>query len=130
MKGIYLGKYIFLSNKMKPHHPHLLFLAVISLLLTVSPKRLKMLNAVHSFRHGCAVNRLHLGESLTDIKNRLGHENFQSTMTYLKLDISHKRQIQKKSTEHTQPPLKFDPKLEEALDWENREKTLAWLDSL
>ena len=34
MKGIYLDKYIFSSNKMKPHHPHLLFLVVISLLLT------------------------------------------------------------------------------------------------
>lgn len=96
----------------------------------LAPKRLKMLNAVHSFRHGCAVNRLHSGESLTDIRNRLGHECLQSTMNYLKLDIAHKRQIQKKITEHTQSPLEFDPKLEEALDWENSEKTLAWLDSL
>jgi hypothetical protein len=51
-------------------------------------------------------------------------------MTYLKLDLSHKREVQKRFIEHTQSPLKFDPKLEEALDWENSEKTLAWLDSL
>lgn len=94
------------------------------------PKRLSILNAAHSFRHGCAVSRLYSGESLTDIKNRLGHERLQSTMTYLKLDLSHKREVQKRLIEHTQSPLKFDPKLEEALDWENSEKTLAWLDSL
>ena len=94
------------------------------------PKRLALLNAAHSFRHGCAVSRLYSGESLTDIKNRLGHERLQSTMTYLKLDLSHKREVQKRLIEHTQSHLKFDPKLEEALDWENSEKTLAWLDSL
>ena len=59
-----------------------------------------------------------------------GHKTERSFMNYLKLDIAHKRQIQKKITEHTQSPLEFDPKLEEALDWENSEKTLAWLDSL
>jgi integrase/recombinase XerD len=96
----------------------------------LSPKRLQMLNAVHSFRHGCAVNRLYLGESVTDIKNRLGHEDLQSTTVYLKLDISHKREVQKKLIDHSQSSIKFDPKLEEAIDWENKEKTLAWLDSL
>lgn len=96
----------------------------------LDPKRLKMLNAAHSFRHSCAVARLHAGESITDIKNRLGHAALQSTMTYLKLDISHKREVQKKIIEHTQSPIEFDPKLDEALDWENKEKTLAWLDSL
>lgn len=72
------------------------------------PKRIKMLNAAHSFRHSCAVNRLYCGESVTDIKNRLGHESIQSAMTYLKLDISHKREVQKKITEHIQSPLKSD----------------------
>jgi integrase/recombinase XerD len=100
------------------------------LTMVLPPKRIKMLNAAHSFRHGCAVNRLYSGESVTDIKNRLGHESLQSTMTYLKLDISHKREIQKKITDHIQSPLRSDPKLDEALDWENKEKTLAWLDSL
>lgn len=94
------------------------------------PKRLKIMNAVHSFRHSSAVNRLYLGASITEIKNRLGHESLQSTMTYLKLDTSHKREIQKKLIEHTQSPLKFDTKIEELLDWENKEKTLIWLDKL
>lgn len=94
------------------------------------PKRLKMLNAAHSFRHSSAVNRLYQGESITAIKNHLGHESLHSTMNYLKLDIAHKREIQKKLINHTQASLKFDPKIEELLDWENKEKTLTWLDSL
>jgi len=100
------------------------------LVKTLEPKRLKMLNAAHSFRHSCAVARLNAGESITDIKNRLGHVALQSTMTYLKLDISRKREIQKKIMEHTQSSIQLDPKLKEALDWENKEKTLEWLDSL
>lgn len=100
------------------------------LAMVLSPKRLQMLNAAHSFRHGCAVNRLYSGESLTEIKNRLGHEDLQSTMVYLKLDMCHKREVQKKLMEHSQSSIKFDSKLEEALNWENKEKTLAWLDSL
>ncbi|MGA8242475.1 MAG: hypothetical protein WB818_18005, partial [Desulfobacterales bacterium] len=34
------------------------------------------------------------GEPISDIKNRLGHENIQSTMTYLQMDLTHKRSIQ------------------------------------
>lgn len=94
------------------------------------PKRLKMLNAAHSFRHSCAINRLYQGKSITDIKNHLGHECLNSTMIYLKLDISHKREIQKKLIDHTHTSLKFDSKVEELLDWENKEKTITWLDSL
>lgn len=94
------------------------------------PKRLKMLDAAHSFRHSCAVHRLYQGESIIDIKNRLGHESLQSTMTYLNLDISRKRDIQKRLIEHTHTPLQFDTKIEALLDWENKEKTLTWLDSL
>ena len=98
--------------------------------MVLPPKRLKMLNAAHSFRHACAVNRLYQGESITAIKNHLGHESLHSTMNYLKLDIFHKREIQKKLINHTQTSLKFDSKIEKLLDWENKEKTLTWLDSL
>jgi len=94
------------------------------------PKRLKMLNAAHSFRHASAVNRLYQGESIIAIKNHLGHESLNSTMNYLKLDIAHKREIQKKLINHTQTSIKFDSKIEKLLDWENQEKTLIWLDSL
>ena len=100
------------------------------LFFVLTPKRLKMLNAVHSFRHACAVNRLYQGESITDIKNHLGHESLHSTMNYLKLDIAHKRVIQKKLINYTQTSIKFDSKIEKLLDWENKEKTLTWLDSL
>jgi len=44
------------------------------------PKRLQDINPVHSFRHGRAMDLLCRGQSITDIKNRLGHENLQSTM--------------------------------------------------
>ncbi|MFH0924309.1 MAG: tyrosine-type recombinase/integrase, partial [bacterium] len=84
----------------------------------------------HSFRHSCAVNRLYNGESLTDIRNRLGHENLETTMIYLKLDISHKRESQKKLLSHFQTKIGLDPKIEELFTEENKQKTLAWLDSL
>jgi len=48
---------------------HQLCKKYISKVLT--PKRLKMLNAAHSIRHACAVNRLYQGESITAIKNHL-----------------------------------------------------------
>jgi site-specific recombinase XerD len=53
-------------------------------------KRLKYLHAAHSFRHARAVNMLCCGESPTDIKNRLGHENINATMVYLHMDLTHK----------------------------------------
>lgn len=96
----------------------------------LSPKRLKQLNPAHSFRHSCAVNMLCSGFSITDIKNRLGHENAQSAMAYLHLDLSRRRQTQKRFIEYTQSVLRSDSKIDELLDWENRKETLAWLDSL
>jgi len=96
----------------------------------LSPKRLKELNPVHSFRHSCAVNMLLSGHSITDIRNRLGHEDIQSTMVYLHLDLSRRREVQKKFIEYTQSLLRCDSKITELVDWENKEKTLAWLDSL
>lgn len=96
----------------------------------LSPKRLKQLNPAHSFRHSCAVNMLCCGSSITDIKNRLGHENIQSVMAYLHLDLSRRRQVQKRFIEYTRCILTSDPKIEELLDWKNRKDTLAWLDSL
>jgi integrase/recombinase XerD len=94
------------------------------------PKRLKGLSAAHSFRHSCAVNMLCSGASVTDIKNHLGHENIDSTMVYLHLDLSRRRQVQRKFIKYSQSTLAHDPKIEELIDWENKEETLAWLDSL
>ena len=100
------------------------------LALALSPKRLKGINPAHSFRHSCAVNMLLGGSSLTDIQNRLGHEQLQSTMIYLRLELSRKREVQKKHIAYTKSILADDSKIEELLDWENKEQILAWLDSL
>lgn len=91
---------------------------------------MKELSPVHSFRHSCAVNMLLNGESVTNIRNRLGHDALQSTMGYLHLNLSRKREVQKKFIEYTQSVLDGDPKITELLDDENKEETLAWLDSL
>ena len=94
------------------------------------PKRLKSLHAAHSFRHARAVNMLSCGKPITDIKIRLGHENIQSTMVYLHMDLTHKRSVQKKFIQYAQSSLKHDPKLDELIDWDHKEDILAWLDTL
>src|SRR4030042_5266328 len=62
--------------------------------MALPPKRLQMINPVHSLRHSCAVNMLARGNSAADVKNRLGHDNLQSTMTYLHLDLTRRGHIQ------------------------------------
>ena len=98
--------------------------------LALSPKRFKHINPVHSFRHSCAVNMLATGSSLAEIKNHLGHDNIQSTMAYLHMDLSRRRQVQKQFIQYTQSVLTHDPKIEELIDWENRQDIMTWLDSL
>jgi site-specific recombinase XerD len=100
------------------------------LTLALPPQRLKNINPAHSFRHSCAVHRLLSQEPLTHIQNRLGHENIQSTMAYLHMDLSRKRQVQKKFIEYTQSAITDDPKIDELIDWENKKDILEWLDSL
>jgi len=93
-------------------------------------KRLKDINPAHSFRHSCAVRLLSSGYSVAEIRNRLGHEDIQSTTIYLHLDLSRKKHIQKQFLEYVQSSIEIDPKLQELVDWELKEDTLAWLDSL
>jgi site-specific recombinase XerD len=100
------------------------------LVKALSAKRLKTIHSAHSFRHSCAVRMLSSGKSLSDIKNRLGHDNIESTMIYLHLDLRRKRQVQKAFIEYTQSNLSHDTKIEEFLDWENKKEILEWLDSL
>jgi site-specific recombinase XerD len=95
----------------------------------IAENRRSKLNPVHCFRHSCAINMLASGYSITDIKNHLGHENLQSTMIYLQLDISKKRNLQKKFIEYTQNQAK-DSKIEQLEAWESEQETLTWLDSL
>ena len=94
------------------------------------PKRLKSIHAAHSFCHSRAVNMLSCGNSVADIKIRLGHENIQSTMVYLHMDLTHKRSVQKKFIQYAQSALKHDPKLDELIDWDHKEDILEWLDTL
>jgi len=96
----------------------------------LSSKRIKDLSPVLSFRHSCAVNMLASGYPVSDIKNRLWHANVNTTMNYLQIDLSRKRDIQKRFMEYTQSKMGNDPKIDELVDWENNEETLAWLDSL
>jgi len=98
--------------------------------LALPPKRLININPAHSFRHSCAMRMLYEGKDLPEISNRLGHENIQSTMIYLHMDLSFKREIQKEFIKYTQSKLTENPKVKELLDWENEEETLTWLDTL
>ena len=100
------------------------------LTMALPVKRLKLINPVHSFRHSCAVNMLYSGYSLSEIRNHLGHKDIQSTSIYLHLDLNRKREIQKRFIEYMQSVLTRDPKIEELLDWENKEDIITWLDSL
>ena len=98
--------------------------------IALPPKRLRTISPVHSFRHSRAVDMLYSGYSLTDITNRLGHDNIQSTTIYLHLDINRRRHIQKRFVEYMESVLSADPKIEELLRWENDTDIMSWLDTL
>jgi site-specific recombinase XerD len=98
------------------------------LTMALPPKRLQTIHPVHSLRHSCAVNMLARGNSTADIKNRLGHDNLQSTMTYLNLNLSLRRQIQKRYINYMQSVITLDPKIEELLQWESDKDMIAWLE--
>jgi len=96
----------------------------------LSPKRLNNINPAHSFRHACAIRMLACGKPVSTIKNHLGYENIQSTMVYLKLDLTGKKEVQRNFIEYTKSNLSHDPKIEELIDWKNKKDILEWLDSL
>ena len=96
----------------------------------LSPKRLKNINPVHSFRHSRALDMLYGGHPITDIQNHLGHDNIQSTTIYLHLDLDKRRHIQRRFARHMQSVLADDSKIDELLQWENEGDLMAWLDSL
>jgi site-specific recombinase XerD len=139
---VYIAKY---RVKPKPLYQHRLFInqrgqgmtrhgihRICKKYLTkaLSPKRLNDINPVHSFRHSCAVRMLLSGKALSDIKNRLGHENIQSTTLYLHMDLTHRWAVQKRFVEYMKSNLSEDPKINELIDWENKKDILEWLDSL
>jgi integrase/recombinase XerD len=98
--------------------------------MALPPKRMEMLSPAHSFRHSCAMNMLLEGDAITDIQNRLGHANVNSTMVYLKMEMPHKRDVQKQFLLYTQSIISDDPKITELTDWEDKDEILSWLDSL
>ncbi len=73
---------------------------------------------------------LYRGRGLTDIMNRLGHDNLKTTSIYLQLDLSHRRDIQKKLIRYFESILTLDPKIEELIGWENDDDLMNWLDTL
>jgi len=98
--------------------------------VALPPKRLKYINPVHSFRHSCAVKMLTDGLPVSDIRNKLGHEDIQSTMVYLQLDLSKRKKIQNRFINHVQSTVKQNPDIDELIDWQNKDDIMAWLDDL
>ena len=98
--------------------------------LALSEKRMEVLNPVHSFRHSCAIAMLASGCSVTDIKNHLGHEDVQSSMVYLQMDLPQRRKIQQRFTEYTQSVLSRNAQIEALIDKQEENEILTWLDSL
>lgn len=97
---------------------------------TLSSKRLNLIHPAHSFRHSCAMRMITEGKPLSEIKNRLGHENVQSTMGYLQLNLGQKRSLQENLIQFAQQHLASDPKIDELIQWESKQSVLEWLDSL
>jgi len=46
------------------------------------------------------------------------------------MDLTHKRQIQKRVITYMQSVITLDPKIEELLQWESDKDMIAWLDNL
>jgi len=124
---LYINRY---RNNPKPLYQHRLFISQRReeltrhgiyrickkyLSKTLSPKRLMHINPVHSFRHSRAVDLLYRGKDITEIKNRLGHDNLQSTMTYLQLDLNRRRHIQRGFIKYMQSLINDDPKIDQLL---------------
>lgn len=123
--------YLFISQRGEALTRHGIYRVCRKYLEKALPrKRLKNINPVHSFRHSCAVNMLYRGESVSDIKNHLGHDNVQSSTLYLHLDLKRKRQTQDRFVQHIQSVLVDDHKIDELLQTENEEDLMTWLDSL
>ncbi len=129
-KSLYQHR-LFINKHGKGFTRHgIYFICKKYLFMALTAKRLNNINPAHSFRHSCAVKMLISGDSVSDIRNRLGHDNIQSTMVYLHMDLSSRKEVQKKFIEYTQSILKHDSKIEELIDWENDEEIMNWLDSL
>ena len=125
------SRFLFISQHGKALTRHGIYrLCRKYLRLALSEKRLATLNPVHSLRHSSAMNMLAKGYSLSEIRCQLGHEDIQSTMVYLQMDLSRRRKIQKKFTEHSRSVMIRNAEIEELIDQKEKEDIMAWLDSL
>jgi len=70
------------------------------------------------------------GKPPDEIKYCLGHQNINSTMVYLHLDLNRPRELQEKMIEYCQSILPQDPKIEDLIEWQNKKKIRSWQDSL
>jgi site-specific recombinase XerD len=122
---------LFINQRGKELTRHGIYRACKKYLSAALPqKRLKTLNPVHSMRHSCAVNMLTSGCSLADIRNQLGHEDLQATMVYLRLDLNHRRKVQKRFVEFNRAVMMDRPEIEALINIKNEDDVMAWLDSL
>jgi len=125
------SKYLFINQRREKLTRQGIYKICKKYLTAVLPEnRLKQVHPAHCFRHTCAVHMLMDKTPLSHIKNHLGHENINSTMIYLKLDLSRKREVQKGFIEHTRNALLNDPMIDELIDWKNKDEVLKWLDQL
>jgi site-specific recombinase XerD len=140
--NVYIARY---RVKPKPAYQHRLFinqhgkqltrhgiyrLCKKYLQIALPPKRLKDINPVHSFRHSCAVRMLSDGHPVSDIRNKLGHEDIQSTMVYLQLDLAKRKNIQKQFIQYVQSTVTQNPEIDALIDWQNKDDIMTWLDDL
>ena len=51
-------------------------------------------------------------------------------MTYLQLDLNHRRRIQRGFINYMKSVINDDPKIDQLLQWENEKDMMKWLDSL
>lgn len=82
---------------------------------------------VHSWRHTAAVYMVKQGYSLLEIKVRLGHSSTDSTLKYLNLDLTVKRERVKEFIDY------ISKSVDESLtppDWSNDKEVVEYLKSL
>jgi len=70
------------------------------------------------------------GHPVSDIRNKLGHEDIQSTMVYLQLDLSKRKKIQKQFIQYVQSNVTQNPEIDALIDWQNKDDIMTWLDDL
>ena len=125
------SKYLFINQRREKLTRQGIYKICKKYLARVLPEnRLKQVEPAHCFRHTCAVHMLLDGKPLPHIKSHLGHENINSTMIYLRLDLSRKKEVQKGFIEYTRKTLANNSEIDDLINWDNKDEVLEWLDNL